>query len=50
MQRLVAQQHPILVAIFESGGTEQEQASALMSALQDVSLHSICKPVLSDLK
>jgi hypothetical protein len=49
MQRLVAQQHPILVAIFESGGTEQEQASALMLALQDISPYSLFKSVLSDL-
>jgi hypothetical protein len=44
----LAQQHPILDAIFESGGPEQ--ALALISALQDVSLHLIFNLVVLDLK
>jgi hypothetical protein len=42
-------QPSILKAIFQSGGTEEERAVALMAALKDVSLHSILKSVVMDL-
>jgi hypothetical protein len=39
----------ILEAVFESGSTEEEQATALMAALQDACLQSIFKSVVTDL-